>query len=272
MLYWDKEHIERIRNNDKIITHVSHAKHYSTITDEKMAEFVDVLKDNTHITNICLYSNMISSNSIRLLLRALLLNTTLQVLNLQLFKMEYTDYYYVAQYLANNNSLRELYLGDLKISGIEIGSICKALEYNKSLTTLVIPHGRYPHDSYLAVANMIRNNSTLLHLDLSFNGQYNDNTGINMVISALANNNTLQTIDLHCTYIEDEECVILAEILKTNKSLANINLAHNDIDKNGALALIAALKKNNTIKHLSLESNCRIPHELRLIISDMLCE
>lgn len=71
----------------------------------------------------------------------------------------------------------------------------------------------------------------------------------------LKNNSTLTTLDLSSNYIKDEGADAFGEVLKVNKILSNLNLEHNEIGNDGATALAEALAKNESLAKLTLSIN-----------------
>jgi len=115
------------------------------------------------------------------------------------------------------------------------------------------------------------------------------------LISILEEIDTVETIDLHYTWIGNKGIIILADALKVNSSITNINLSDtemyhqgllaivdvlkinittinlsgNKISKKGAIILADALKVNSSIENINL-ANTGIYHEGLLAIIDVL--
>lgn len=71
----------------------------------------------------------------------------------------------------------------------------------------------------------------------------------------LKNNDTVVSLDLSKNNIGDKGVQALAELLKNNKTLEELILSRNNITKTGVEALVEALKVNKTLKELDLSEN-----------------
>ncbi|OUM68144.1 hypothetical protein PIROE2DRAFT_58315 [Piromyces sp. E2] len=93
---------------------------------------------------------------------------------------------------------------------------------------------------------------------LSFEWKYYGMT-INDCINlhdALRNNNTLQSLTITSSQIDDNRMRLLCKVLLDNKVLNHLDLSHNSISDEGALALSKVLTKNTVnIDYLSLFNN-----------------
>ncbi|ORX67365.1 RNI-like protein [Anaeromyces robustus] len=73
---------------------------------------------------------------------------------------------------------------------------------------------------------------------------------------ALKNNNTLQSLTITSSQIDDNRMKLLCEVLLDNRVLNHLDLSHNSISDEGALALSKVLtKKTVNINYLSLFNN-----------------
>ncbi|ORX55850.1 hypothetical protein BCR36DRAFT_172959 [Piromyces finnis] len=93
---------------------------------------------------------------------------------------------------------------------------------------------------------------------LSFEWKYYGMT-INDCINlhdALKNNNTLQSLTINSSQIDDNRMRLLCKVLLSNRVLNNLDLSHNSISEEGALALSKVLSKSTVnINYLSLFNN-----------------
>ena len=127
--------------------------------------------------------------------------------------------------LANNNTLRWLFLNDNKI-GIEGAKrLADALKVNKTLKKL-----------YLG-ANKI------------------GDEGAKLIANALMENESLEEFSLDRNNIGDEGAKSLADCFMVNRSIHEVNLNHNIITDDGAQQLIKALKLNYGIESFDIWRN-----------------
>ena len=107
----------------------------------------------------------------------------------------------------------------------------------------------------VALAQALRDNSTLLWLDLS-NNNISDGGAVALA-QALHHNSTLNGLDLSNNNISDAGAVALAQALHHNSTLELLNLYGNDaIGKEGTHQLLQALTVNTSIESLILPRRC----------------
>jgi hypothetical protein len=73
-----------------------------------------------------------------------------------------------------------------------------------------------------------------------------------IIAKALAQNNTLKTLDLSCNAISDTGAEELGTALKRNSSLKGLLLWNNRVFHTGAEALASGLASNNTLQWLGV--------------------
>jgi Ran GTPase-activating protein (RanGAP) involved in mRNA processing and transport len=98
-----------------------------------------------------------------------------------------------------------------------------------------------------AFADVLKVNTALLHLDLSWNDICNHSRAI-LIRYALCINKTLLSINLHCNSIGDQGARALANALNFNNTLSEIYLHGNEITKVDA-SVIADSLRCNCIQH-----------------------
>jgi Ran GTPase-activating protein (RanGAP) involved in mRNA processing and transport len=103
----------------------------------------------------------------------------------------------------------------------------------------------------MAIADFIKTNATLEHLDIS--GNNIDDNDLKAVLEALKANAVLKCIKI--SGIKDESAIAIANILKTNTALKKINLEFSAISAFGAIAIADVLKNNTTVEELNVSNN-----------------
>ena len=102
------------------------------------------------------------------------------------------------------------------------------------------------------LVDVLRKSKVLEELDLYKNqltladGKFTD---------ALANKNTLKSLDLSCNHIGAEGVERLADALKVNNTLKKLTLYGNEIGAEGAKHFADALMENETLEEIDLDSN-----------------
>ena len=106
-----------------------------------------------------------------------------------------------------------------------IHSFSSQLSNNHTLTSLYITDDSIDDEGVTALAQSLKCNTTLRHLQLS------DNQGITSA--------SVQS---------------LLELIHTNNTITSLELKHNNIDTNGILVLVESLKTNKTLERMYLDS------------------
>jgi len=68
-------------------------------------------------------------------------------------------------------------------------------------------------------------------------------------------------LSLYHNSIDDEICLLLADVISNNNTLQRLTLDGNELSDEGVIALSAALSINNTLKILSLTTNNKVGDE-----------
>ena len=212
----------------------------------------------------------------------------------------------IAEALFANTTLKDLVLRNIELEKSEGYEIIDALRNNKTITSLDIGKNNedvsenyYTDDDYeeyeevftniekylIAIANMIKENSTIVKLNLEKNclgdfGIYEIadalRYGTQEIVNALCMNTTITTLNLDNNYIGKYGIHELANALRVNTTITNLNLSRNYLREYGTqseigiIAIANALCKNNTITELNLEHN-KIGLNGALELSKALC-
>jgi Ran GTPase-activating protein (RanGAP) involved in mRNA processing and transport len=187
------------------------------------------------------------------------------------------------QFTGDSIDLSRLSLGAL--SSEDSKKVIKALEKNKTITTLYLGNSNLTNEQIIALgeacANRKDDQDKTIATNIKFtysqendlfkliSGQFTGDS-INLsdlslgalssedskkVIKALKENTTITKLGLSFNKIEKDGVIALAEALKENKTLTELNFGWNSIGKDGVIALAQALKKNETITTLDLSGN-----------------
>jgi hypothetical protein len=183
----------------------------------------------------------------------LVINTTLQKLNLSHNKIGVNGAKAIADALGKNKTLTELELSHNNISDKGATAIADALEKNETLTELELSHNNISDEGATEIANALLLNKTLKILKLKHN-DIGDKGGKEIGIT-LSGNSTLEILTLNKNKINNDGARLIGFHLGFNTKLQTLELNKNNIDDLGAIAIAFALIKNKNLKILKLNYN-----------------
>lgn len=103
------------------------------------------------------------------------------------------------------------------------------------------------------LSKMLENNDTVITLNIIYS--FINDDCIIILSKSLENNKTLITLNLEGNSIRNDGATALARVIETNDILTTINLCENRIEDGGAIALARALKNNRALTALNLSDN-----------------
>ena len=150
----------------------------------------------------------------------------------------------------NMSSLTEVDLSSAEICNVGAVVISMVLEKNSSLTHLDLSFNDIEHD----VASSLSCYSSLTFLNLE--GNCIGDSGASSLSKALKAKSSLTDLNLSYNRISDAGASFLSQALKANSSLTNLNLSINSIGDAGASSLSKALQANSSLTNLNLSLTC----------------
>ncbi|KAI8642699.1 hypothetical protein BD408DRAFT_443243 [Parasitella parasitica] len=147
---------------------------------------------------------------------------------------------------------------DLDLSGnqlnLMLAPLATVLRNNTSLLHLNLSDCQINYEGLSLLSNALGDNHRLEELDLSINPLGHDSDeGILALKNALTRNSCLQSLNLSETQLGSSTAIALAEALPENTSLCRLDLSKNpDIDMAGVLALAISIKMNHTLTFLDI--------------------
>ena len=161
--------------------------------------------------------------------------------------------------LTAHNSLEFLNLDRTGLPPKAVEQIICGLDHNIRLKRLHMFSSRFSLKNIVSLASVLRENHTLVHLDL---GNCNiGSDGASQLASALCTNDTLQILDLGFNPIGVEGATAFAEMLLKNNSLKELSLLDDFIGDEGTQQLVDSLTHNTTLERLWLHGMYRLSIE-----------
>ena len=170
------------------------------------------------------------------------------------------------KYLAEPDcSLEHLGLDSADIDDAECVEIMSAIERNTTLESLSLAHNLIGQDELNntlnddivtggeAIADMLRTNKALTHLDLSWN--YIRKKSAQEVAKALRHNRALRSLKIAYNMLGNLPAQELGSSLAANNFLTSLDLSYNNVSPAAALVIAAAIQKNASLVYLNLDGN-----------------
>ncbi|KAG7332854.1 hypothetical protein KOW79_002989 [Hemibagrus wyckioides] len=213
--------------------------------------------------------------------RALRISGSLTVLHLENAGLSGRPLMLLATALKMNMNLRELYLADNKLNGLQdsaqLGNLLKfnynihildlrnnhildsglayisegLKEQRKGLVTLVLWNNQLTHNGMGYLASALPCTQSLETLNLGHNAVGNE--GVLKLKDGLIANRSLLRLGLASTKLSCEGAVAVAEFFAESPRLLRLDLRENEIKTGGLMALSLALKVNTSLLRLDLD-------------------
>ena len=230
-----------------------------------VVHIAESLKQNHSLLEINLGRCGISEEGCKAIGDALIVNRSLQVLDLRGNPIS-ADVVHIAESLKQNHSLLEINLGRCGISEEGCKAIGDALMVNRSLQVLEL-HGNPISAGVIHIAESLKRNHSLIELNLGNCGTSEE--GFKAVCEALmVGRRSLQVLDLHENSIEEKRCKAIGDALVVDMSVEVLDQCHNPISA-GAIHVAGSLKYNHSLLKLNLR-NCDISEKGGKDIGDAL--
>ncbi|RXM34547.1 Protein phosphatase 1 regulatory subunit 37 [Acipenser ruthenus] len=213
--------------------------------------------------------------------RALRISSSLGVLHLENAGLSGRPLMLLATALKMNMNLRELYLADNKLNGLQdsaqlgnllkfncyiqildlrnnhiqdsgLAYLCEGLkEQRKGLVTLVLWNNQLTHNGMAYLAAALPCTQSLETVNLGHNSIGNE--GVHKLKDGLIANRSVLRLGLASTKLSCEGSVAVAEFIAESPRLLRLDLRENEIKTGGLMALSLALKVNTSLLRLDLD-------------------
>ncbi|CAL8361956.1 unnamed protein product [Merluccius merluccius] len=213
--------------------------------------------------------------------RALRISGSLAILHLENAGLSGRPLMLLATALKMNMNLRELYLADNKLNGLQdsaqlgnllkfnyniqildlrnnhildsgLAYVCEGLkEQRKGLVTLVLWNNQLTHNGMGYLAAALPCTQSLETLNLGHNSIGNE--GVHRLKDGLISNRSVLRLGLASTKVSCEGAVAVAEFIAESPRLLRLDLRENEIKTGGLMALSLALKVNTSLLRLDLD-------------------
>lgn len=233
--------------------------------DERMLPLITVIDSLPAIHTIDLCDNRLTDLTLVPLASKLIQFKSLTHLDLSFNKMDESSATIMDFLKSDDCKVFTLLLNGADVDDNECKDLADAISLNKSITTLSLSRNLIGKDELLnvlkpslitggaALGNMLKANTTITELDLSWNSIRFDSAIA--IAEALAFNSTLKILYLGYNSFGDMPSQILGRTLKSNTGLTLLDLEFNSITPKAATVLANAISFNETLLKLNINGN-----------------
>jgi hypothetical protein len=130
-----------------------------------------------------------------------------------------------------------------------VGSLVKNAE-NSKVATLDISENWIADDGGPVFAELLRNTTSLTHLNLSHNklGGWRDKAGLSKMANALKDNKTLAHLQLNSCHLNANDIACFQQCFAANSSLRSMNIEGNNLEEEGKKVMANALMSSDSCR------------------------
>ncbi|KAJ4454186.1 putative TKL/IRAK protein kinase [Paratrimastix pyriformis] len=205
------------------------------------------------IVDVQFKGNAIQSLGALHIAKAIKLNTSLKVLELQANGLGPSAVIALADALRSNHSIRALNFNENEIGDEGCAVISRLLLENATITTVGLASNSIFAPGAVALSEALLRSTSMIGLDLGRNQV--GNQGAIAIANAIRHNETLTSLDLSNNFILSAGSCALADMIASNKALRHLDLGANQARNAGASAWGHALTLNGTLTRLCLTDN-----------------
>jgi Ran GTPase-activating protein (RanGAP) involved in mRNA processing and transport len=271
-----KEVLPRVAADASDITELDLAETEGCLCDTVCYELSEVLPYNTHVRTLTLPNGSITDEGLLALCRALTMNRSVTSLDLS-HNNAITDIGVSGLFdvLCVNPVIREVRLeGNTQIGAVGIAKLMRALLSNHTVAVVALEPELCgaPKDSTEAVDIALMLNRThpnlksfllsepemswteldLSHSSTAFPGSTLADDACAYLCKQLAENTTVEVLNISCNDLTFDSCYSIANMLRTNRSITTLDASYNGFGT-GVFHLIKSLQVNDVVTTLSLE-------------------
>ena len=220
----------------------------NNMTRQVANHLADVIKTNSNLQQLGLGDNALGPSTI-VILQALVQNSKLKLLNLKSNYITGQVVEQLANVIKNNSNLNYLGLANNGL-GPSANVILKTLKKISKLRILNLQHNDMTCEVAEDLANVIKNNSGIEELRLSYN---RFKSSASVILQALKENSKLRILQLSSNSMAGQVAEDLASVIKTNSNLEQLGLGNNKLGSS-AVVILQALTQNCRLKLLNLNN------------------
>jgi Ran GTPase-activating protein (RanGAP) involved in mRNA processing and transport len=240
--------LEELNKNISIRSISFTGYHFEGVTGEAIIK--ELFNDRyCRITSLDFSYNNLDATAIHTIAEALSINTTIETLRLRNIKLVESRGHEIIEALRNNKTITSLDIGRNNLDASKWDDLDEDIdeEYDKYGVYAII------EDYTIAIANMIKENTTIVKLNLERNclGEI----GIDVIADALRVNTTITNLNLSRNNLEEYGTQKITDALNMNTTITKLNLSDNWLGEDGALVIAKALYVITTLRSLNLSHN-----------------
>jgi len=158
-------------------------------------------------------------------------------------------------YLDSHQNSKGLRLSDMVFGDEGAEIVAEFLEKNKKIESLELRGNALSAEGFARICESLIGNNVIKTLSAEWNNIGSGIRGLEALAEFLAQNNTLEHLDLRNNKITSSASQSIANIIRSSTSLVNLDLRWNELGNQGAKAISGALETNDKILYVELKGN-----------------
>lgn len=217
--------------------------------------FAECLRVNTFIKNLKLKDNVLGTEGVSAICKALKDNYHVEHLDLGTNNAGPGASEAICEMLHNNSYITELSLADNKLDDQSLADILEAVKFMGTVQALNLSHNSGNKETGRALGDLLRagTDAVLNTLDLSWNKI--THVGAIQIAEGLVHNQILVRLDLSWNSLGDEAGKAIGNMLGQDKVLEYLELSNCKLTTPSMREIAEGLEKNKTLHRLVLDKN-----------------
>eukprot|EP01091_Cochliopodium_minus_P020971 TRINITY_DN9374_c0_g1_i1.p1 TRINITY_DN9374_c0_g1~~TRINITY_DN9374_c0_g1_i1.p1 ORF type:complete len:348 (-),score=81.47 TRINITY_DN9374_c0_g1_i1:1-1044(-) len=224
------------------------------------------LKLNKCLKHLNLYFTKLKFDGLKKILDSLESNDTLDYLNISRNDIKNQGAELLGEFIQKHPNIKTLICGLNDIGDDGLKSLSQALKI-VIFEHLDLSYNFIGEKGISVIMDSLKSNDKITYLDLSKNNLHN---GVKELTEFINKNTSLRHLDLSYNSLTEQGILEISQSLKQNRNLTSLDLSNNYLQLLGANYLIDMLKYNYTIIQLGFNGNSIESREKELELSDLI--
>lgn len=158
-------------------------------------------------------------------------------------------------YLDSHARTKSLRMADMSFGDDGARLLGEFLEKNRQVEALELRGNAISSEGFVNICEGLFGNNSLKSFSVEWNNIGSGTRGVEMLADFIAQNNSLEYLDLRNNKLNTSAAPSISEIVRNTISLSTLDLRWNELGNHGAKAILEALETNSKIQYIELGGN-----------------